>query len=339
MKMTGIAVTIIAMTAVSLVSAMAAEAPRGRLTGGQQYELPGWFKKSFLVLKEDVEEADAQGRHVMLFMHLAECPYCARLLNENFRSGDTKDFAEKNFDVIGIDIRGGNIVEWFDGKSYTEKELATMLKVVATPTMVFFDAKGKVVLQLNGYRKPSSLCQALDYVHSKHYQSQSLASYVEKQSKAAVYNLRPDARFSGMTDFKGYAKPLAIIFEDKDCADCDEFHAKVLNHAEVQPELAKFTIVRLDAYSDSAIIDLDGRKTTPKDWAKQLNIVYRPGIVFFNEGKERMRMDGMQYKYHFKELLRYVSGRHYHQHATFSSYNAARREELLSQGVVIDYAQ
>lgn len=319
--------------------AVADEAPRGRLTGGVKYDLPGWFKKSFLVLNEDVQEAREQGRHVMLFMHLAECPYCARLLDENFRSGDTKKFAEKNFDVIGINIRGGNTVEWFDGKSYSETELARKLKVIATPTLVFFDAGGKTVLQLNGYRKPSALRQALDYVHGKHYQSQSLANYVEQQDKNAVYRFRPDPRFFDMTDFRGYSKPLAVIFEDKDCADCDEFHARVLNHAAVQPELAKFRVVRLDAYSTSPIIDIEGRKTTPREWAQRLNVIYRPGVVFFNEGKERMRMDGMQYHYHFREISRYVSGRHYREHATFSSYNAARREELLQQGVVIDYSQ
>jgi thioredoxin-related protein len=323
----------------SLLSVAGADTPRGRLAGGQIYELPGWFKKSFLVLNEDVQEAQEQGRHVMLFMHLAECPYCARLLDENFRRGDTKNFTEKNFDVIGIDIRGGNTVEWFDGKSYSEKELATMLRTIATPTMLFFDANGKTVLRLNGYRKPSVLRQALDYVVGKHYQSQSLASYVEQQNNSAVYRFRADPRFSDMADFKGYSKPLAVIFEDKDCADCDEFHAKVLNHAAVQPELAKFRVVRLDAYSTSPIVDIDGRKTTPKEWAQRLNVIYRPGVVFFNEGQERMRMDGMQYHYHFRELLRYVSGRHYREHATFSSYNAARREELLQQGVVIDYSQ
>jgi thioredoxin-related protein len=323
----------------SMLPVAGADMPRGRLTGGQIYELPGWFKKSFLVLSEDVQEAREQGRHVMLFMHLAECPYCARLLDENFRSGDTKNFAEKNFDVIGIDIRGSNTVEWFDGKSYSEKELAMMLKVVATPAMLFFDANGKTVLRLDGYRQPRPMRQALDYVHGKHYQSQSLARYVEQQNNNAVYRFRPDPRFSDMTDFKGYSRPLAVIFEDKDCADCDEFHAKVLNHAAVQPELAKFKVVRLDAYSTSPIIDIEGRKTTPKEWAQRLDVIYRPGVVFFNEGKERMRMDGMQYHYHLREISRYVSGKHYREHATFSSYNAARREELLQQGAVIDYSQ
>ena len=80
-------------------------------------------------------------------------------------------------------------------------------------------------------------------------------------------------------------------------------------------------------------------QVAPRAWAKRLNIVYRPGIVFFNEGRERARMDGMHYHFHFSELLRYVSGKHYREHATFSSYNAARREELLQQGAVIDYSR
>lgn len=339
MKTLTAALIVLVVTAVSPFSAAWAEAPRSRLAGGVKYDLPGWFKKSFLVMREDAEEAGRHGRHLVLFMHLDECPYCARLLDENFRQGVTKEFAEKHFDIIGINIRGGNTVEWFDGNEYPEADLARKLKVVATPTLVFLDAQGEVVLRLNGYRQPPALRQALEYVQGRYYRSESLAGFVEKQNQAAVYRLRPDPRFSELSDFKGYAGPLAVIFEDRDCADCDEFHAKVLNHPAVQPELAKFKVVRLDAYSTAPIVNIDGRRTTPREWAQRLNIVYRPGVVFFNEGRERMRMDGMQYHFHFKELLRYASGRHYRKYSTFSSYNAARRAELMSQGVAIDYSQ
>ena len=318
---------------------VAADAPRGRLTGGQAYEMPGWFKKSFLVLSEDAGEAARQGRHLMLFLHLTECPYCARMLDENFRSGGTKEFVEKNFDVIAIEIRGSSTVEWFDGESRSERELAEHLKVLATPTLLFFDADGKAVLRLNGYRQPRALRQALDYVQGRHYRTQSLASFVEKQNNAAIYRFRTDSRFTDMSNLKGYSKPLAVIFEDKDCTDCDEFHDKVLSHPAVQPELKKFRIARLDAYSDSPIVDIEGRKTTPREWAQRLNVIYRPGIVFFNEGKERARMDGMQYHFHFSELLRYVSGHHYRKYSRFNLYNADRREELLQRGAVIDYSQ
>jgi hypothetical protein len=47
----------------------------------------------------------------------------------------------------------------------------------------------------------------------------------------------------------------------------------------------------------------------------------------------------MLYHFHFKELLRYVSGGYYKKFGSFSQYNAARRAELLQQGIDINYAQ
>ena len=315
-----------------------AEAAPGKMTGGQKYDMPAWFKMSFLDLKDDLKEANAHGRQLMLFLHLEECPYCARMLNENFREGATREFIERHFDVIGIDIRGSRTVAWFDGHQYSELALVRMLKVYATPTIIFIDPEGKTALRLDGFRKRQAFRQALDYVQQKAYRQESLVSFIAKQQQAP-YRLRAEPMFRELTDFKNYRKPLAVMFEDKDCTDCDEFHDKVLTHPEVLPELSRFTIVRLDAYSDQPITDINGKRTTPKQWAERLKLIYRPGIVLFNEGKEIARVDGMLYHFHFKELLRYVSGRYYKQYDSFSQYNAARRTELLQQGIDIDYAQ
>lgn len=316
----------------------AAETAPGKVTGGQKYDMPDWFKMSFLELKDDLREANQHGKQLMLFMHLEECPYCARTLNENFREGATREFIERHFDVIGIDIRGSRNVDWLDGKQYSEQALAQKLKVYATPTILFLDPAGKVALRLNGFRTRQAFRQAVDYVQQQAYRHESLADFTAKQ-KQAPYRLRAEPMFREITDFGNFRKPLALMFEDRDCSDCDEFHDKVLNHPDVLPELARYTVVRLDAYSDQPITDVDGRRTTPRQWAKQLGLTYRPGIVLFNEGKERARMDGMLYHFHFKELLRYVSGGYYKQYASFSKYNAARRPELLQQGISIDYAQ
>jgi thioredoxin-related protein len=320
-------------------AAAAAETPRGRLVGGRAYELPEWFKTSFLTIADDAREAGALDRHAVLFMHLADCPYCARTLDENFRAGETSEFLRRHFDVVGIDIRGSRQVEWIDGRSYTEKELARALKVFGTPTIVFLDTRGNTVLRLNGYRRPLPFRQALEFVHGRHYQAQTLAAFVEKHKREPAYRLRPHPRFVDITNFAGHPGPLAVIFEDEGCADCDEFHDTVFTHPDVAPQLDRFTVVRLDAQSATPIIDTDGRSTTPREWAQRLGMDYRPGIVLFDGGTERARVDGMLYRFHFKELLRYVSGRHYVKHPLLSQYNAARREELLKQGVVIDYSQ
>ena len=325
--------------ALLVISAPApAETAPGKVTGGQKYDMPDWFKMSFLELKDDLKEAKAHGKQLMLFLHLEDCPYCARTLNENFRVGANKEFIERHFDVIGVDIRGDRTVEWFDGRRYSERELAQMLKVYATPTILFLDPEGRIALRLNGYRQPPTLRQALEYVQQKAYRHESLADFAAKQ-KQAVYTFRAEPMFRDLTDFRNFRKPLAVIFESRGCADCDEFHDKVLHHPDVQTEIARYTVVRLDADSDQPITDISGRRTTPKQWAAQLGLTYRPGVVLFNEGRERARHDGMFYHFHFKELLRYVSGAHYKQYDSFSKYNAARRPELLRQGVTIDYAE
>ncbi|MCK5091158.1 MAG: thioredoxin, partial [Gammaproteobacteria bacterium] len=47
-------------------------------------EKPDWFKLSFLDIREDVEEATAEGKRVLLYFYQDGCPYCAKLIRDNF---------------------------------------------------------------------------------------------------------------------------------------------------------------------------------------------------------------------------------------------------------------
>jgi len=311
----------------------------GKVTGGIAHSMPPWFKVSFLNFPDDVAEARTNGKHVLVFLRLEECPYCARMLEENFRSGPARDFIQKNFDVVAVDIRGGGEAVWVDGKNYTETALARVIGVWATPTVVLLGMDGKPVLQLTGYRDPRALRQALDYVRSKSYVSQTFAEYLAKQPKPALYEFRDHPQFSHRTNFRGYSKPLAVLFEDRQCAECARFHDKTLNHPDVLAELKPFLVVRFDANSTEPIVDLNGTPTTPALWVKTLGLTYRPSAVLFNEGREINRIDGRLYHFHFKERLRYVSGGYYQLYPTTGSYNAVRRDELIKQGINIDYGE
>lgn len=316
-----------------------AQGAPGRLTGGVAYTLPQWFKPSFLDFKDDVAEAAKQGRHVMVFVHLDECPYCAKMLAENFVSGENHDFMRKHFDVIAINVRGGLDVTWVDGVRYTERSLTRHLKVFGTPTLVFLGQDGSIALQLSGYRDPRALRDALAFVQSRGYLGGSFPAYLEKRGGATVYALRDHPQFAGVSNFKDYRKPLAILWEDRLCADCARFHDRTLKHSDVVAEMKKLLFVRLDAGSSEPIVDLAGNATAPAQWVKALGLNYRPGLVLYDEGREIFRVDSRLYHFHLKETLRYVSGGHYKRFATISEYNATRRAELLKQGVTIDYAE
>ena len=316
----------------------AADSTPGKVTGGSVYAMPQWFKSSFLDFQEDSEGARELGKHVMVFMHLDECPYCIRTLEENFISGETREFMEKNFDVIGVNVRGDLEVTWIDGVTYTELELTKHLKTIATPTIVFLDLDGNKVLQLNGYRDQRSFRYALEYVQSRRYRNQLFADYLAEQNKPTVYAFRSHPQIAVTTYFKGYDKPLMILFEDQHCAQCDRFHEKTLNHPDVLNALESFLFIRLDAASNRLLIDVNGQTSTPANWVKELGLTYRPSLVMFNQGKEMFRADGQIYHHHLTEGLRYVS-EGYMQYATLREFKDAYRARRLKEGFDVNFAE
>ncbi|MGB5774961.1 MAG: thioredoxin family protein, partial [Sedimenticolaceae bacterium] len=208
---------------------VSAATPAGKVVGGKMSEHPGWFKESFLDVAEDVDEAAQAGKHVILFMHLNGCPYCYKMTEENFKHAPYKEFIKANFDVIAINIRGDREVVLNEGTSLTEKELAVRLKVMYTPTIVFLNQQNKVVARVNGYRSVPDFKYVLDYVQEKAYLETSLSKYVDAR-KEPVYSFRDHPQLKQVKDLKSVAdQPLAVIFEDKGCLDCDALHDGHLN--------------------------------------------------------------------------------------------------------------
>lgn len=319
--------TIIIMTCSSHIVAA------GKVLGGKSSEYPDWFKESFLEIAEDVAEASEENKHVMLYIYLNNCPYCHKMLEDNIKNAPYIDFIKQHFDIIAINMKGDRNVQMNDELSLTEKELATQLKVMYTPTIVFLNSNNKIVARTNGYRSVKDFKQVLNYVQQKQYEKTSLVKYLN-QHKSQVYSFRDHPQIKPLTDLKNAAaNPLAILFEDKACFDCDALHDKHLARQEVKDILKSFTLVRLDALSEQAIIDPQGNTTTAKAFAEELGLSYRPALVLFDKGVEIIRIQSMLYSYQFAETLRYVGERFYEKYPdSFYDYLNARTDELTKSG-------
>ncbi|MCW8825417.1 MAG: thioredoxin fold domain-containing protein, partial [Gammaproteobacteria bacterium] len=179
-------------------------------------------------------------------------------------------------------------------------------------------------------------------VQSKAYQRSTLAQYIERQKPAKRYQLREHPQLKAITNLKSVAdKPLALLFEDQWCADaCNALHDGNLSQPETAKVLENFTFVRLDAGSDTPIVDVEGNKTTARAYAEKLGISYRPGIVMFDRGKEIRRIDGMLYSYHFQENMRYVGERGYERYNNdYQLFMRDRTQAVLSSGRDINISE
>lgn len=308
---------------------------RGEIKGGVTHLAPSWFKESFLEIQDDVDEATEANKHVILFFQLNGCPYCDRMLTESFQAEPLTSYIQEHFDTIAINVGGDREIIFNEEITVIEKDLSELLNVRATPAILFLNGENKTVVRVNGYRSPERFEQVLHFVTEKGYQQGTLAEYLEQNLDKDIYTLRDDELFTQLTDLSGVRGPLAMIFEDGSCYDCNEFHDSILSRPEVRTELKAFTVVRLDANSDEDIIDLDGSKTTARALAKKHQMIYRPGVLLFDEGELVRRYDSLLFPHHFKEGFRYVSGGYY-KTQDYRAYSEVRTEELLARGISID---
>lgn len=336
--------TLFAFVAALSVAAQAATKPEGQFFGGMDTEYPDWFKHSFLDLQEDIKEASDNGKRLVIFFHQDGCPYCNALVERNFAQKDIAEKAQKNFDIVTVNMWGDQPVTHINGKHYTEKTLAETLKVQFTPTVIFFDEKGDVALRINGYHAPQRFSLDLDYVAGHNESKVSYRDFMKANRPASKSSKTlHDEKFFKKDSFDYSAKvnkkgrPFAVFFEQKDCPDCDRLHTKVLPDKELLGVIKEFDTTQLDMWSKTPIVTPQGEKMTARAWAKKLDIKYAPSIVVFNnEGKEIIRSEAAFKVFHTQGVLHYVLSESYKEQPSFQRYLTEYADHFREQGRNVD---
>jgi thioredoxin-related protein len=306
-------------------------------------DVPRWFANTFLDFREDVADAARDGKRLMAYFGQEGCPYCLRLMVDNFSQRDIVATLQQRFVAVALDLWGDRETTWLDGTVRPEKALARMLDVQFTPTLLFFDERGNVVARLNGYVPPARFRAVLDYVAAHAEARQTLSEYLAARAPPAQGRLADEPFFMRAPydlTRKAGGKPLAVIFETPDCAPCDELHGEGFRRTDVQSELARFDVARFALGAATPLVTPDGRGTTARDFARALGIVYTPTIVFFDDaGHERFRIDTYLRPFHLASSLDYVGSGAYRDEPSFQRFIQARAARLREAGQRVDLWQ
>jgi thioredoxin-related protein len=289
-------------------------------------EVPSWFTESLLHLPDDVAEAAREGKRVMLYFGQDGCPYCKRLIEVNWREPRIADKMRRRFVSLALNIWGDREVTWTDGRAMTEKQLAAMLKVQFTPTLVFLDEKGAVARRINGYYPPREFEAAIDGLSAG-----EAPGGARLQSEKFFMRKPLDLRR------KPGGKPLAVLFETAQCAQCDELHAVAFKRQEVLAELAKFDVARFALSEKSAIVTPGGATQPAQEWARSLQVGYVPTLLLFDpRGREVFRAEAYLRPFHIAGALDYVSSGAYMREPSFQRFLQAKAERMRDRGQRVD---
>lgn len=138
-----------------------------------------WFSDTFLDMHEDLAEATAEGKDLMVIIEQKGCPYCKEMHEVNFARPEITDYIKAHYMAVQLDMWGAREAIDFDGTALEEKELVRKWGAQFTPTTLFFSARADgtipddvseaLVFVMPGYFKPFHHISALEYVATDGY--------------------------------------------------------------------------------------------------------------------------------------------------------------------------
>ena len=136
-----------------------------------------WMRDTFKDLREDLEEANSEGKRLVLFFEQRGCIYCTKMHEEVFPREEISSYIEDNFFVVQLNLHGDIDVTDFDGETLSEKDMARKWGILFTPSIMFLPeevAEGKstpqsAVAVMPGAFGPGTTLDMFTWVNEKRY--------------------------------------------------------------------------------------------------------------------------------------------------------------------------
>ena len=136
-----------------------------------------WMRDTFKDLREDLEEANGEGKRLMIMFEQRGCVYCTKMHNEVFPQPDVTAMIEDNYFVVQLNLHGDVEVTDFDGETLSEKDMARKWGILFTPTIMYLPEdveEGTTAPQASVATMPGAFAKGttldlMTWVHEKRY--------------------------------------------------------------------------------------------------------------------------------------------------------------------------
>ena len=116
-------------------SALAAE------LGDDGLHKQSWMRDTFKDLREDLDEANLEGKRLVLMFEQRGCLYCSKMHKDVYSREKVSNYIDENFFVVQLNLHGDLEVTDFDGETLSEKAMARKWGILFTPTVLYLPQK------------------------------------------------------------------------------------------------------------------------------------------------------------------------------------------------------
>ena len=100
-----------------------------------------WMRDTFKDLREDLGEANMEGKRLVLMFEQRGCIYCSKMHKDVYSRDNVSNYIDENFFVVQLNLHGDLEVTDFDGEVLSEKAMARKWNILFTPTVLYLPQK------------------------------------------------------------------------------------------------------------------------------------------------------------------------------------------------------
>ncbi len=119
------------------VALMPMTAPAVELDADGLHQAP-WIMETFRDLREDLDEANAMGKRLVVMIEQRGCIYCTQMHEEVYVIPEIEQMLSEDFFVVRVNMYGSTEMVDFDGTALLEGDMVRRWRVMFTPTTFFF---------------------------------------------------------------------------------------------------------------------------------------------------------------------------------------------------------
>jgi thioredoxin-related protein len=95
------------------------------------------MRDTFKDLREDLDEANLEGKRLVLMFEQRGCVYCSKMHKDVYSREKVSNYIDENFFVVQLNLHGDLEVTDFDGEILSEKAMARKWSILFTPTVLY----------------------------------------------------------------------------------------------------------------------------------------------------------------------------------------------------------
>ena len=129
---------------------------------------------------DGMAESKKSGKKVMIDVYTDWCGWCKKMDKDTYSDGTVADYLNKKYVTIKLNAESSNKLQ-YQGKSYTEQELAAAFGISGYPSIIFLSETGEAITVYPGYADAGQFKTVLSYIGEDHYKTTKFQDYVKKE--------------------------------------------------------------------------------------------------------------------------------------------------------------